>query len=184
MAVVRAAHDAALAGLTVAGHALRVRDLAAEGFEPAMSLTEREAYHGDQPVISDLIGAHAADLEWAEALLFIYASGPLGLPAVSKGWLERVLVPGVAFRFDERTGKVKPTLGHVRLVMGVAVYDATRAQVRRFGDPGRRVILRALRLVTGPRTRARWFGLYDTNRATSAQRAEFLDRVRLDMARL
>ena len=43
-------------------------------------------------------------------LVFVYPTWWSGLPAILKGWLERVMVPGVGFVFDEQTGKVRPGL--------------------------------------------------------------------------
>ncbi len=40
--------------------------------------------------------------------MFVYPTWWSGLPAILKGWFERVMVPGVGFVFDERTGKVAP----------------------------------------------------------------------------
>jgi NAD(P)H dehydrogenase (quinone) len=35
-----------------------------------------------------------ADLEWCDTLIFVYPTWWYGLPAMLKGWLDRVLVPG------------------------------------------------------------------------------------------
>ena len=35
-------------------------------------------------------------VRWADALVFVYPTWWMGLPAILKGWLERVFVPGVA----------------------------------------------------------------------------------------
>jgi NAD(P)H dehydrogenase (quinone) len=37
------------------------------------------------------------DLDWCDTLIFVYPTWWYGLPAMIKGWLDRVLVPGVAF---------------------------------------------------------------------------------------
>ena len=52
--------------------------------------------------------------------MFVYPTWWSGLPAILKGWLERVMVPGVGFTFDSRTGKVKPGLTHVRRIVGIS----------------------------------------------------------------
>ena len=78
-------------------------DLYAVGFAAAMSPEERHAYHGDEPIIDPLVAEHAALVLRADALVFVYPTWWSGLPAILKGWLERVMVPGVGFRFDERS---------------------------------------------------------------------------------
>jgi hypothetical protein len=64
------------------------------------------------------------------ALVFVYPTWWSGLPAILKGWLERVLVPGVGFVLDERTNKVRPGLGQVRHLVGISTYGSPRSYVR------------------------------------------------------
>ena len=75
--------------------------LADEKFTTAMSTAERAAYETLSPLISGETKRHAAALKQAEALIFVYPTWWSGLPAQLKGWLERVFVLGVAFRFND-----------------------------------------------------------------------------------
>ena len=65
-----------------------------------LSPAERTAYHGDHPVIDELVQSQIDLVQSVEALVFVYPTWWSGLPAVLKGWLERVMVPGVGFRFE------------------------------------------------------------------------------------
>ena len=116
--------------------------------------------------------------------MFVYPTWWSTLPAILKGWLERVMVPGVSFRFDERTGKVKPALGNVRMIVGISTYGSPRSYVRLINDNGRRILTRALRVSCGIRTRTRWLGLYGIDTSTEVQRAEFAAHVEQTMADL
>jgi putative NADPH-quinone reductase len=173
---------AAERGLRRAGHDVTVLRLYGDGFRAAMSDAERAAYHGDQPILDPVVAEHAAAMRTADALVFVYPTWWMGLPAIMKGWLERVLVPGVAFRFDERTHKVMPTLGHVRHIVGITTYGSPRWHSRLVGDGGRRTLLRALRMVCGWRTRTSWFGLWSVDQVTDDVRAAFVQRVEHAMA--
>ena len=115
-----------------------------------MTPDERRAYHGDEPILDPVVARHAEIVTAADALVFVYPTWWSGLPAILKGWLERVMVPGVGFRFDERTGKVRPGLGQMRHLVGISTYGSPRSYVRFVNDNGRRIITRALRL--SPRT--------------------------------
>jgi putative NADPH-quinone reductase len=106
-----------------------------------------------------VIAEHAEVVKQAQILVFVYASSMYTLPARLKGWLERVMVPGVAFRFNS-DGKVRPALGSVRKIVGIATYDQSWWKVKLVNDNGRRILCRALRLNTGFRTRTRWVGVY------------------------
>lgn len=173
----------ATAGLEAAGHQVHVLDLYALGVRAAMSAEEHAAYHSDDPVLDPLVAEHAALVKAADALVFIYPTWWSSMPAVLKGWLERVMVPGVAFVFDDK-GKVRPGLSNVRHIVGVSTYGSPRAYVKFVNDNGRRTLTRALRLNTGLRTRRSWLGLYAIDTATAEQREKFLARVEHKMRAL
>lgn len=175
--------DRACAGLRGAGHQVQVLDLYAVGFRAAMSLDDHVAYHGDHPAIDPMVAEHSALVVGTDALVFVYPTWWSSLPAILKGWLERVMVPGVAFVFNDN-GKVRPGLTNVRHIVGISTYGSPRSYVRLINDNGRRTLTRALRLNTGLRTRTSWLGLYAIDSATAVQRSEFLDRVEQKMRSL
>ncbi len=163
-------------GLEASGHDVVVHDLYAEGFRAAMSAEEREAYHGDVPVIDPLVIEHITDLRDAHTLVFVYPTWWSSLPAMLKGWLERVMVPGVGFVFDERH-KVRPGLTNVKRLVGIATYGSSWRSVKLINDNGRRTILRALRLSTSVRTRSTWLPLYGMDSLDPSDRERFLVKV-------
>ena len=175
--------DAACTALRAAGHEVVLHDLYAEEFRAVMSAAEREAYHGDHPVLDPLVQVHIDDVLSAEALVFVYPTWVTTMPAILKGWLERVMVPGVGFKFN-RTGRVVPGLTHVRRIVGISTYSAPRRNVWISNDNGRRTLIRAIRLSTGIRTRSRWLALYTIDATSAAERAAFLGRVGTTMGRL
>ncbi len=176
--------DRARNGLVRAGHEVTHLDLYAAGFRAAMSREERQAYHGDQPVLDPMVAEHIEALRAAETLVFVYPTWWAGLPAMLKGWLERVMVPGVGFRFDEKTGKARPNLTTVRRVVGISTYGSPRWYVKLIQDNGRRTLMRALRLSCGLPTRGDWHAFYAIDSSTEEERIAFADRVDVAMGRL
>lgn len=170
-------------GLRAAGHEVHLLDLYALGFHAAMSPEDHAAYHTDHPAADPMVAEHADLVRNAEALVFVYPTWWSSMPAMLKGWLERVMLPGVAFVFNDK-GKVRPGLTKVRRVVGISTYGSPRAYVKFVNDNGRRAITRALRLNTGLRTRASWLGLYAIDTATAAQREAFLAKVERKMRSL
>ena len=77
-----------------AGRELRRIDLHALSFDPIL----HGAYRGDQPLEPDLQAAQA-DILWAEEIVWVYPVWWGGLPALLKGFLDRVLLPGFAFKY-------------------------------------------------------------------------------------
>lgn len=174
---------AAAEGLRSAGHAVDVVDLYASGFRAAMSAAERVAYETDQPVLDAQVAEHVELVRRAQLLVFVYPTWWSGLPAILKGWLERVMVPGVGFRFDT-DGRVRPGLDHVRRIVGISTYGSPRTYVAAINDNGRRTLTRTLRMSCGWRTRTTWLGLYRMDTQTDADRSAFIERVRARMAGL
>jgi putative NADPH-quinone reductase len=173
----------ATAALSKAGHQVTVLDLYGEGFRVAMSKGEWLAYHGDRPLLDPMTERHADIVKQAEAFVFVYPTWWSTMPAILKGWLERVLVPGVGFVFDENQ-HVRRGLTQVHRIVGISTYGSSRLYVRAIHDNGRRTLMRALRLNTATLTRRSWVALYKLDSCTAAERAAFLRRVERKMQSL
>lgn len=171
----------ASSGLAAAGFQVTTVDLHATAFGAAMTPAEREAYHGDEPIVSEQVAGQADLIASTDALVVVYPTVVSGLPAILKGWFERVLVPGVGFGFND-AGKVRPALTNVRRVVGISTYDEPRWKVAARNDNGRRMLTRALRLSCGWRSRSQWIGLYGGGDERS--RGELAARVEREMAEL
>jgi putative NADPH-quinone reductase len=179
----RAIFDTAVAALRASGHDVVALDLYADGFDPVMTREERAAYHGEQPLTCELTQRYADEVRSAQALVFVYPTWWSSVPAILKGWLEKVMVPGVSFVFDEHH-RVRRGLTNVTRIVGISTYAAPRSTVRLINDNGRRTVVRALRLCTGMRTRAKWLALYKLPSTSDHDRAAFLRRVERTMAAL
>jgi putative NADPH-quinone reductase len=168
--------DAAVRGLTKAGHSVSVIDLAAENFDPVMPRDEWEKYmNREMPTGAD-IGRYIELVQDSEILVFVYPTWWSGLPAQLKGWIERVLVSGVAFRFTE-SDRVRPGLTQLQRVHVVSTYGSPRLYVRIVNDNGRRILTRALRLCGTRKTRTSHQGLYALDTSTDESRKKFLSAI-------
>ncbi|MCG6885502.1 MAG: NAD(P)H-dependent oxidoreductase [Silicimonas sp.] len=155
-------------------------DLNAEGFQPVLTEDERRNYH-EEPSNIEPVREYVERLRAAEALIFSFPVWNFGYPAILKGYLDRVFLPGVAFKLVD--GKVAPNLTHIRKLAAVTTYGGTRWRAFGAGDPPRKHFTRAVWHVTRPE-KTRYLALYDMNRATDTQRASFLDRVGREMRAL
>jgi NAD(P)H dehydrogenase (quinone) len=77
-------------------------------------------------------------------------------------------------------GKVAPNLTNIRKIAAVTSYGGTRFKTFLAGDPPRRVVSRSIRYVCQAE-KLRYLALHDMNRATDAQRAAHLARVKAEM---
>lgn len=168
-----------------AGHELREIDLYAEGFHPVLSPAEKTTYLTDTARNIEGVAEHVEALRWAEGWIVVYPTWFYGAPAMLKGWLERVWLPGVTFRVATAKQKtITGQLGNIRLFVGITTSGSPWWWLKVIGDPGRSLFMKALRPLYARRCRMRWLQLYNMNHATDADRAGFLARVTRELARI
>ncbi len=154
------------------GHDITHLDLEATNFTTAMSTAERRAYH-DPPrnLMVEETRSAAEQVRQAEALVFV---GPMiagTIPARIKGFLDRVLIEGVAFNFDEE-GVYRPAMGHIQRVGLVVRTPHSRRELLKIRDGAHRTVLRSIRLNCGYTTRATYVRLgADDDAATATARS-------------
>ena len=178
-----AIRDAAVKGLSAAGHDVSVIDLAADDFDPVMSLDEWRTYMDRKIVTTPEIVRYIEMVQESHILLFVYPTWWSGLPAQLKGWLERVLVAGVAYRFT-KSDRVRPGLTQLRRIHVISTYGSPKLYVRLVNDNGRRILTRALRMCGTRRTKTSHQGLYALDRSTDEGRRQFLHDVEKKMLEL
>jgi len=172
----------ALAGLTEGGHAVDLCDLYAERFDPVMSEEERRRYH-DTSRNQTGIEHYVARLRAAEAVVLQFPTWCFGPPAMLKGFLDKVLVPGVSFDISDPQN-VRPMLANLKLVAGIVTYGRDRLRAIAMGDPPRKLVMRYLPRSATVKARAQYHALYHMNVASEAKRKGFMASVRQSMARL
>ncbi len=175
--------DAAVRGLAAAGHTVDVIDLAARGFDPVMPLGEWHEHARAGTVVPPGLEGDVALVRDAEVIVFVYPTWWSSVPAQLKGWVERVFVPGVAFRMDAK-GRVQANLQNLRRIVTVTTFGSPRFYTMMMNDNGARLLLRSLRMVSTRRTRTVRLALFRMDRTTQESRQEFVARVEKRMASL
>lgn len=103
--------DLSVSTLEAAGHAVQVSDLYAMGFNPVASaadfseranpdylvyaLEQRHAY-GKGALAPD-ITAEVDKVKWADLIIFNFPIYWYGMPAIMKGWIDRVFISGLCY---------------------------------------------------------------------------------------
>ena len=171
-----ALRDCAIAALQASGHEVRLLDLYADGFDPVMRADERRRYNdaaaGEHP-----FPAHAAHLKWAEGIVFVYPTWWYGLPAMLKGWLDRVWTPDVTFEISKDNGRITPLLTHISRLGVITTCGAPRWWSFVVGHPGKRLVTRGLRALFARRCRSFFMTHYLMDVSTPKSRADFLAAV-------
>lgn len=178
-AVAQAARDA----LEANGHEVDWLDLYREDFEPRLSAEERRAYLA-APYDASAISPLAARLLAADGLILVFPTWWFGLPAILKGYLDRVFAPGVAF--DHRPGGgLVGRLANIKLLYALTSTGSPSWVVRlALGDPVRRILRRGIATLCAKQVTFRMLCLHDMDRASAAKRQAHLQRVRKAIARI
>ena len=179
-----AVRDTVLDRLRAIGAELRLRDLYAEGFDPVLG-ADAHADYGDVPGNRARVADHVADLLWCDTLILVYPTWWYGLPAMLKGWMDRVLLPGVAFTLPTvGGGAIRHGLTQIGRLGVFTTCGASWWLTQMIGAPGQRTLLRGLRSLCARRCRHVFAAHYQMDRSTTASRARHLARVATRMDRL
>jgi len=83
-------------------HQVRMRDLYGHGFDPVLSLEELQRYDSQEGEVPADVKLEQDEILWADHLIFIYPTWWWSMPAVMKGYFDRVFVPGFAFEVGDQ----------------------------------------------------------------------------------
>jgi putative NADPH-quinone reductase len=169
-----AVHASVCAALQEGSHEVDDCDLYAEGFDPVLSAEERARYH-DVPANREPVAGYVERLQRAEALVLVFPVWNFGLPAMLKGYFDRVLLPGVSFDMSDPR-RLRPGLTHLRHVIGITTYGAPRWRAWWLGDAPRAIVKRLLARLTDGRARVRYVPCYGMNTAGPGERTAFVQR--------
>jgi len=148
-------------------------DLNVEGFNPVLTEPERRDYH-EEPGNIDAVKPYVERLRAADALVMVFPVWNFGYPAILKGFVDRVFLPGVGFKLEN---------GGIRKLAACTTYGGTRLRAMLNGDPPRKNVTRSVRYACGMAA-TRYVALYDMNRNESPQLEAHLERVKREMSRL
>jgi putative NADPH-quinone reductase len=164
----------ALSGrLEADGHAVRILDLYAESFDPVLDLDGWLAHRRNETREVGL-AEHLQALAETEGLILVYPTWWYGLPAMLKGWIDRVWQPGLAFTIEGGAFKTRRMTG-IRRFAVITTYGSPRWFIEGLvGDPARRQLMRGLARQFGRGVRTVWRPIY----AVDARSRADLERAR------
>jgi NAD(P)H dehydrogenase (quinone) len=179
-----AVRDTVLAKLAEAGAEVRLNDLYARGFQPVLTQAEWDGYL-DTATNRRPVESEVADVAWCDTLIFVYPTWWYGLPAMLKGWLDRVLLPDVAFLMPDATNRtIRPGLLHINRLGVFTTCGASWWLTGLVGAPGKRTLTRGVGFLCARNKRSAFAAHYLMDSSTPESRARHLDKVRAEMDRL
>lgn len=120
-------------GLRESGHSIQIADLYAMDFETDMDLTQYEREMGDDPdaPVPPDVKREQDNIAAADAVVFVYPVWWSDCPAKLKGWFDRVLTHGYAYRRGGWGDRRKPLA--VERVLVLCPAGQTREGLERQG---------------------------------------------------
>lgn len=158
-------------------HSVSVIDLYAIDYSPTMTRAELAAYPTSTPAIDPVVIEHTRLLQECSTIVFVYPTWWSSMPAILKGWIDRTMLPGVAFSVDPKSLKLQPGLTNVRRLIGITTFGGPRLASLVVRDNGSIIVTRSLRAICHRRCRTTWLRLFNIDSSTVAQREKFLQRV-------
>lgn len=120
------------------GHAMCFHDLYAEGFDPL--LCGPECRRG--AVLPEAVERHCKEIAEAEGIVIVHPNWWGMPPAILKGWIDRVIRPGVAYEFREGDKGEGVPVGLLKARAAVVLNTSNTSSHREynvFGDPLQRI---------------------------------------------
>ena len=120
----------AVADLTAAGHEVKVSDLYTMGFDPVsdrrnfttvanpafLKQQNEERHATEHNGFAPDIAAEMDKLAWCDVLVFQFPLWWFSMPAILKGWLERVLIPHETFTMPEGNQPIRGLMQNIRVL--------------------------------------------------------------------
>ena len=158
-------------------HSVSVIDLYGLDYSPALTRAELSAYPTSEPAIDPMVIEHTRLIQECSTIVFVYPTWWSSMPAILKGWIDRTMLPGIAFSIDPQTLKLQPGLTNVRRLIGISTFGGPRLASLVVRDNGSKIVTRSLRAVCHRRCRSTWLRMFNVDSSTIVQREKFLRRV-------
>lgn len=172
-----ALHARLVATLQQRGDELRDVDLYQLGFDPVLRADEWRGQE-DPTQVPDELRPYVEALQWAEACVFCFPTWWSGMPAILKGYFDRVWRPGIAFDRPEGATLIRPALHNIRRFGVITTYGSPVWYNRIFmQDPARKMLKRGLAGMCGPGVKQLYLAMPAIDSSTQVQRERFADTV-------
>ena len=175
--------SAALEGSAEGGHHCRVIDLDKDGFDPAMRAKDLRAFMkigrdgaSALELLDPLVLEYKKKLEWAEHLAFIFPVWWMTMPAMTKGFIDKVIFPGIAYNMKD--GELVCRLDSLEKVTIISTMN-TPADVykEQFGNAIESTLVKGTFNKIGIRD-VDWFSFNKVKQTSLEQRQEWLELVK------
>lgn len=160
-------------GLQRAQHEVDVIHLDNEGFNPVMTAADLKAFKERKPIDPKVID-YKQRLDKADHLIFIFPIWWELMPALTKGFIDKVIFPGVAYDYAPSGYGMTPLFKKIKSVTMITTMNTARIVYRLiFGNAIRKAIMTGTFWKTGYKNR-KWINLGMVKMASDEKRKKWL----------
>jgi len=160
------------------GYEVSIKDLYKEDFNPVLTKAERASYYEKQFDSSEL-KADIDQLRETESLVLIFPTWWFSLPAILKGWFDRVWAPGYAYNHATDLGAITPCLENLKEVYVITTLGAPWwVDFFILRKPVKKVLKIALLGACTKNCRFKMLSLYKSENLTESAIAQFVTKIK------
>lgn len=127
-----AIRDAVQSGLDTGDHTFKLINLDADGFDPVMREKDLKAFvmggKGEATVtdeVDPLVLSYVEKMKWAERIVMIFPIWWMTMPAMMKGFVDKVIFPGLVYKMEN--GKLVSMLSKLKQVVVITTMNTPAA---------------------------------------------------------
>jgi len=163
-------------GLQRANHEIDLMHLDKDGFNPVMSQADLEAFVKHQPIDPQVIDYNER-LKEADHLIFIFPIWWDIMPATTKGFIDRVLFPGVVYDHHPRGFGLVPLLKNLKSITVITTMNKPQIMYSLLiGNLIRKVLLKSVFKTMGYRNLS-WISFTSVKSVSQEKRVRWLDKL-------
>lgn len=171
-AILHAVHK----GLQIGGHEVDIIHLDNDRFRPAMTKADLKAFVDHQPIDPQVID-YSERLRQTDHLIFIFPIWWDIMPAMTKGFIDRVLFPGVVYDHHPRGFGLVPLLDNLKSITMITTMNKPKLMYSLLiGNLIRKAMLKSVFKAMGYKN-LRWISFTSVKRVSHEKRVRWLDNL-------
>ncbi len=175
--------DSVITGLRKANQEFDIINLDKERFNPVMNSEDLKAFRDKQPIDPKVL-EYKNRLEQANRLVFIFPIWWELMPAMMKGFIDKVIFPGVAYDYVNGSNtKMKPLLTNIKGVTVITTMNTPRILYRIiFGNTIQKALMRGTFWKLGYKNR-KWISYNMVKQVSDEKRKSWLLKIEKTFAK-
>ncbi|PWJ57623.1 putative NADPH-quinone reductase [Dyadobacter jejuensis] len=171
-------------GLKKGNHQIDLIHLDRDNFNPVMTAHDLKAFRDQKPIDPQVIN-YQARIERADHLVFIFPIWWELMPAMTKGFIDKVIFPGVAYGYTNRANtRMKPLWTQIKGVTMLTTMNTPKALYWAiFGNAIKKAVILGTLWKTGYRN-LKWMSLNSVKQVPHQKRAKWLNGIEAKFAQL